>query len=176
MSPARGPFTPFHNGEAMARDEVPACKFADFRQTVLEQVAAGRRVAAFFGAPAAGTAVELWVALADDVEGWLHVARSPLEADRFESLTPDCPQVHWFEREIAEQWGVRPEGHPWLKPMRFHASYRPGQAVWPPEGNGAHLPSVTAFFQMQGEEVHEVAVGPVHAGVIEPGHFRFQCH
>jgi Ni,Fe-hydrogenase III large subunit len=29
---------------------------------------------------------------------------------------------------------------------------------------------------MQGEEVHEVAVGPVHAGVIEPGHFRFQCH
>jgi Ni,Fe-hydrogenase III large subunit len=32
------------------------------------------------------------------------------------------------------------------------------------------------FFQVAGEEVHEVAVGPVHAGVIEPGHFRFQCH
>jgi Ni,Fe-hydrogenase III large subunit len=32
------------------------------------------------------------------------------------------------------------------------------------------------FFQLQGYEVHEVAVGPVHAGVIEPGHFRFQCH
>ena len=35
---------------------------------------------------------------------------------------------------------------------------------------------VTDFFQMAGEEVHEVAVGPVHAGIIEPGHFRFQCH
>jgi Ni,Fe-hydrogenase III large subunit len=35
---------------------------------------------------------------------------------------------------------------------------------------------VTDFFQMAGDEVHEVAVGPVHAGVIEPGHFRFQCH
>ena len=35
---------------------------------------------------------------------------------------------------------------------------------------------VTDFFQMDGEEVHEVAVGPVHAGIIEPGHFRFQCH
>jgi Ni,Fe-hydrogenase III large subunit len=32
------------------------------------------------------------------------------------------------------------------------------------------------FFQVKGEEVHEVAVGPVHAGIIEPGHFRFQCH
>jgi Ni,Fe-hydrogenase III large subunit len=32
------------------------------------------------------------------------------------------------------------------------------------------------FFQLQGDEVHEVAVGPVHAGIIEPGHFRFQAH
>jgi Ni,Fe-hydrogenase III large subunit len=35
---------------------------------------------------------------------------------------------------------------------------------------------VTDFFRVEGEEIHEVAVGPVHAGVIEPGHFRFQCH
>ena len=35
---------------------------------------------------------------------------------------------------------------------------------------------MTDFFQVEGEEVHEVAVGPVHAGIIEPGHFRFQCH
>ena len=32
------------------------------------------------------------------------------------------------------------------------------------------------YYQVSGEEVHEVAVGPVHAGIIEPGHFRFQCH
>src|SRR5207245_832724 len=31
-------------------------------------------------------------------------------------------------------------------------------------------------YRIEGDEVHEVAVGPVHAGVIEPGHFRFQCH
>jgi len=35
---------------------------------------------------------------------------------------------------------------------------------------------VMETFRMEGEGVHEVAVGPVHAGVIEPGHFRFQCH
>src|ERR1051325_2237493 len=35
---------------------------------------------------------------------------------------------------------------------------------------------VADFYRIEGDEVHEVAVGPVHAGVIEPGHFRFQCH
>jgi Ni,Fe-hydrogenase III large subunit len=39
-------------------------------------------------------------------------------------------------------------------------------------GNG---PAVTDFFRVDGREIHEVAVGPVHAGIIEPGHFRFQC-
>lgn len=77
----------------------------------------------------------------------------------YPSLTLEHPQAHWFEREFFEQWGVRPEGHPWLKPVRF------------PQGH----PGLTDFFQVQGEEIHEVAVGPVHAGVIEPGHFRFQC-
>jgi Ni,Fe-hydrogenase III large subunit len=80
--------------------------------------------------------------------------------DAYPALTPDCPQAHLFEREIAEQWGIRPEGHPWLKPVRF------------PRGN----PGVVEYFKVGGKEVHEVAVGPVHAGIIEPGHFRFQCH
>ena len=95
------------------------------------------------------------------------------------------PQAHWFEREIAEQWGVRPEGHPWLKPIRFHKSYRgsgTGIRPWTLQfcdeiETGEMLNSgVTNFFSMDGDEIHEVAVGPVHAGIIEPGHFRFQCH
>ena len=97
-------------------------------------------------------------------------------ARRYPALTPDCPQAHWFEREIAEQWGVAPEGHPWLKPIRFHRSYRPGRDAWGRAAGEPILPGVTDFFRVEGEEVHEVAVGPVHAGVIEPGHFRFQCH
>ena len=40
----------------------------------------------------------------------------------------------------------------------------------------ATIPGEYPFFVVEGEEVHEVAVGPVHAGIIEPGHFRFQCH
>jgi Ni,Fe-hydrogenase III large subunit len=68
-----------------------------------------------------------------------------------------------------------PIGHPWLKPIRFHRSYR-NRDAWSRTETDEVLPSVTEFFRVEGIEVHEVAVGPVHAGVIEPGHFRFQCH
>ncbi len=104
-------------------------------------------------------------------------AMTTLESDRFPSMTPDCPQVHLFEREIAEQYGVRPDGHPWFKPVRFHASYRPGHDAWGQADRASRRSSASpTFIRVEGEEIHEVAVGPVHAGVIEPGHFRFQCH
>ena len=125
--------------------------------------------------PRAAT-VDLYAVLADSARGLLRVGKTTLDADRFPSLTPDCPQVHLFEREIAEQYGVRPEGHPWFKPVRFHASYRPGHDAWGRKPGEAPVIGVTDFYRVEGEEIHEVAVGPVHAGVIEPGHFRFQCH
>ncbi|HEU5397208.1 MAG TPA: hydrogenase, partial [Verrucomicrobiae bacterium] len=53
---------------------------------------------------------------------------------------------------------------------------RPGHDAWNRPSNEPIEPGVTNFFSMDGEEIHEVAVGPVHAGIIEPGHFRFQCH
>ena len=63
--------------------------------------------------------------LADAARSVLRVGRTVLDGDQYPALTPECPQAHLFEREIAEQYGVRPEGHPWLKPVRFHHSYRP---------------------------------------------------
>lgn len=160
---------------AAGLDEVPRLRFDDFREAVTEGVRAGGRVAALFGAPRPGEALSLYAVLVQPASGTLSVITTEV-GDSYPSLTPACPQVHCFEREIAEQWGVRPEGHPWLKPLRFHASYRPGRDAWGREGGSEVPPSVADFFRMEGEEVHEVAVGPVHAGIIEPGHFRFQCH
>jgi Ni,Fe-hydrogenase III large subunit len=157
-------FATLRNGQSLPRSQVPALDFAAFREAILMRVDHGERVAAFFGdAPTAGV-VDLYVVLADSVTALLRVAYSRLSGPSFPSLTPACPQVHLFEREIFEQFGVRPEGHPWLKPVRFPPS--PAPAVC----------GVMDYFRVHGEEVHEVAVGPVHAGVIEPGHFRFQCH
>jgi Ni,Fe-hydrogenase III large subunit len=150
---------PARNGESVPRADVPRLELGALRREILDGVAAGQRVAAFFGTRA-DDGIELTLVLAHDADGLLHLGRSLVRAQSFPSLTPECAQVHLFEREIFEQHGLRPEGHPWLKPVRFPSS-RVG---------------VTDFFRVEGEEVHEVAVGPVHAGVIEPGHFRFQCH
>jgi len=165
---------PLYNGQAVAAGEVPVFDPARFRDLVVRAVSDGGRIVSFFGAPSGVDTVRLYAVLAGNLSGGLAILATDV-TDRYPALTPDCEQAHWFEREIAEQWGVRPEGHPWLKPIRFHHSYRPGHDAWG-RGNGPLRPSVTDFFRVEGEEVHEVAVGPVHAGVIEPGHFRFQCH
>jgi Ni,Fe-hydrogenase III large subunit len=176
MNPAAA-FTPLRPGHALARADVAELPLAEFQRSVVDAVAGGQRIAALFGdAPDADGPVGLYVVLADSPRALLHLARTRVEGDRLPSLTPDCPQAHLFEREFAEQYGVRPDGHPWLKPVRFHASYRPGHDAWGRKPGQAPVIGVTDFYQVDGEEVHEVAVGPVHAGVIEPGHFRFQCH
>jgi Ni,Fe-hydrogenase III large subunit len=143
-----------------------------FRRTVFDGVASGGRVLALFGLPGNG-GPSLCAVLGRDRDGRLALAVTEPLGESYPSLTPDCPQVHLFEREIAERWGLIPEGHPWLKPVR-----RLPVAGCLPLSPGASPPAPIAidFFKVQGEEVHEVAVGPVHAGIIEPGHFRFQCH
>ena len=171
------------NGRVLALKDVPLFGPSAFREWLVRGVRdKGRRVASYFGMaanPASGPAAEgigLVAVLADDANGRLFVARSTCDGTAFESVVPAVAQAHLFEREIGEQYGVTFEGHPWFKPVRFHHSYRPGHDAWGRSTDAAIPPGVTEFFRVEGVEVHEVAVGPVHAGVIEPGHFRFQCH
>jgi Ni,Fe-hydrogenase III large subunit len=165
----------FRNGDTAALAEISIATTADFREQILQATENGARIASLFGQPAGADRVRLFAVLANDAEGQLTLCSTEV-ADSYPSLTPSCAQAHWFEREIAEQWGVRPEDHPWLKPIRFHKSYRTGHDAWNRPAENPVEPGVTNFFSMDGDEIHEVAVGPVHAGIIEPGHFRFQCH
>jgi Ni,Fe-hydrogenase III large subunit len=165
------------NGRAIDRGSIPELSLSDFREVILQGVEQGQRVSALFASTAdRDKTVRLHLVLADDRNANLRLATTSVDSDRFDSLTPQCPQVHLFEREIAEQYGVKPEGHPWFKPVRFHRSYRPGHDAWGRTADTLPIVGVTDFYRVEGDEVHEVAVGPVHAGVIEPGHFRFQCH
>jgi Ni,Fe-hydrogenase III large subunit len=163
------------NASAIPTADIPLLATIAFRRTVIAAVREGARLVALFGTPIDGRQLRLYVVLGDDSNGSLHVVATEV-SDRYESLTPECPPAHGFERELAEQWGVVPVGHPWLKPLRFHASYVEGRDAWGRKPGASILPGVTDFYQVEGEEAHEVAVGPVHAGIIEPGHFRFQCH
>lgn len=161
--------------EPVAVAEIPAVDVGVFRRAVLEAVAEGCRISALYGAPQGDGGVRLFCVLADDRAGELRLLSADA-GEAYPALTPDCSQAGGFEREIAEQWGVVPRGHPWLKPLRFQRSYRAGRDAWGREGEAPPAPSVMDFFRVAGEGIHEVAVGPVHAGIIEPGHFRFQCH
>jgi len=167
---------PLRNGRAIDLDRVPRLDLEQFRDVVLGCRDRQRRVVALFGSGAAAAGVEIIVLLAADREGLLDVVRSVVPGDAFESMTGGCAQVHLFEREIAEEWGLVPEGHPWLKPVRFVRSRRPGKDAWGRADADTPVVGVMDYYRVEGEEVHEVAVGPVHAGVIEPGHFRFQCY
>jgi len=164
------------NGRAISRGDVPHLEMGAFREVILGARARTRRVSALFAAPGAGERLDLYAVLAVDGEAQLEVTSTTVEDDAFDSMTPGCPEVHLFEREIAEQWGVLPRGHPWLKPVRFVRSRRPGKDAWGRSGTEEPLIGVMDFYRVEGDEVHEVAVGPVHAGVIEPVHFRFQCY
>ncbi len=164
----------FRHGIAVPLADLALLDYVEFCSSLLEEVADGARVASYFGL-AVGEAIEIYAILAYDWRGGLALLRTRVNGS-FRSLTPDCPQLHLFERELAEQFGVRPEGHPWLKPVRFHAPWIDAADIWGRPAGEHPIPGDMEFYRVEGEEVHEVAVGPVHAGVIEPGHFRFQCH
>jgi len=164
----------FRHGASVPLAELPRLDFPEFRQSLLQEVAADARVASFFGQPTVD-GLDLFAILGHDWKGEMALLRTCV-GNSYPSLTPDCPQLHLFERELAEQYGVRPEGHPWLKPVRFHNSWVDTADIWGRDPRQHPIPGDMDFYRVEGEEVHEVAVGPVHAGVIEPGHFRFQCH
>lgn len=148
-----------HNGASFACPEpVTVDRLHD---QLRAELAAGERVVAYF-ATGAPPDVHLTLVVADDDAGQLRVATARTDATKIPSLSREHTQLHLFEREIWEQTGLGLDRHPWLKPLRFT---RPGDQV-----------GVMEYYQIEGEAVHEVGVGPVHAGIIEPGHFRFQCH
>jgi Ni,Fe-hydrogenase III large subunit len=155
------PFLATGNAAAVAIAAIPVADTSAFHRAVLAAIDEGRRLLLLVGLSQDADGTRLLAALADDSSAEIGLIATNV-ADSFPSLTPDCPAAHYFEREIHEQWKTRPEGHPWLKPVRFP---RGGPAI-----------GGVDFFEVSGVEIHEVAVGPVHAGIIEPGHFRFNCH
>jgi Ni,Fe-hydrogenase III large subunit len=104
---------------------------------------------------------------------------SPLDKSSYNSLTAVLPQVHWFERVNWDMFGILPENHPRLKPVLLHEPYAkdffPLRTTETPHSSTFRTPEQYQFLQVRGEGVYEIPVGPIHASVIEPGHFRFSC-
>ncbi|TAK44132.1 MAG: NADH dehydrogenase subunit [Saprospiraceae bacterium] len=123
-------------------------------------------VVSYFGVPE-GEAVRVFSCIANDATAEIYLSSTRMEPSKtYPSLSKHRLAFQKFEREIHENYGVGYSGHPWLKPLRFPFN-RTDKA-----SQIANYP----FFRIESEELHEVGVGPIHAGIIEPGHFRFICN
>ncbi len=94
------------------------------------------------------------------------------------SLTTLIPAANWHEREMQDLFGIRPVGHPDPRPLVVHDGWPRGEFPLRKAFDGSrHLPVEPAeefpHLVAEGEGVFEIPVGPIHAGIIEPGHFRF---
>jgi len=101
----------------------------------------------------------------------------PAAAARFASLATRSFAASRFEREIHDLFGLVPEGHPDLRRLALHqywpAGYYPLRRDVAPRTDFVDAGEPFPFRRVEGEGIFEITVGPVHAGIIEPGHFRF---
>ena len=161
------------NGVAVGLSEVPSLATPDFRDACVSAIEFGGRLCALTVVGSESPEApgrQMLALLADDAESRLGFLRTRVpDSGAYRALSADVAQAQGFEREILEDFGLVPEGHPWPKPLRRHDD------LAGTDGEGSRS-GAYPFFTVEGASVHEVAVGPVHAGIIEPGHFRFQCH
>jgi Ni,Fe-hydrogenase III large subunit len=114
-----------------------------------------------------GKMIRLICSIADDIDHSIMVSSSSVrEEDSLVSFSAKNLAFEKFERELHENFGIGYNDHPWLKPVRYSEN----------RADKSKIIAEYPFFNIASEELHEVGVGPVHAGIIEPGHFRFVCN
>ena len=150
-------------------NEIPTAGYAEFYEDLAERLADERyHIGHYFALPD-GDVLRAYCLLLDDTEHRVLVASYAIgyyDTPLLPSLTARHPQVHPFEREITERYGVRFADMPWNKPLRFPFDrYDRSSSI-------DNYP----FYTIEGASLHEVNVGPIHAGIIEPGAFRFICN
>jgi Ni,Fe-hydrogenase III large subunit/Ni,Fe-hydrogenase III component G len=95
----------------------------------------------------------------------------------FPSLAPEVPSAGWYEREMQDMLGLVPIGHPDPRPLVLYDDWPEGEFPLRKDFDGSkrvpRSPRPYPYRRVEGEGVFEIPVGPIHAGVIEPGHFRF---
>ena len=156
------------NNQAIPVSSIPELPYDSFldNNIALMDNHTGRHCVLFFGFREEG-AIRLVCCIADDDEHNIIISSARVKPDaHINSLTALNFNFEKFEREINENFGIIYTDHPWLKPVRYP------EVRFDRSRTMENYP----FFGIESEELHEVGVGPVHAGIIEPGHFRFVCN
>jgi Ni,Fe-hydrogenase III large subunit len=147
----------------------------EWRQLAQDLAAAGARLLTLWASCDGQNALSVRAAFLAGHAGLIvNLPLADLDA-RYPGIEDCFPAAARVQRAMADLSGVRstdPDTRPWLRHAAWSHSYRP--LVDPPQSAGAALVvDAYEFVKVDGDGVHEIAVGPVHAGIIEPGHFRF---
>ncbi len=161
-------YATLNNNQRVPSDSIPVLKYEVFMETVLLSLMKEKQnhCVNYFGFPV-GNNIKLICCIADDKNGSINVLSSLVKPNQnLPSFSAHNFAFEKYEREIHENFGLQFAGHPWLKPLRYSSSrFDKNKTI-------ANYP----FYSIESEELHEVGVGPIHAGIIEPGHFRFICN
>jgi len=109
----------------------------------------------------------------DSTGGGFIPASVQVEGALYPALSPARPAAAWFERMIADLWGHQAEGGTDSRPWLDHGKWDQHAPLSPQATPSLTAPELPEFLPFEGEDLHQIPVGPVHAGIIEPGHFRF---
>ena len=136
----------------------------------------GRLLALWGSASAPASTVSAAYVIADGLI-WLEL-RLQDDMTSYPDLVPIFPAAGRMQRALADLSGIRAEGakdqRPWLNHGAWPAGHFPlAQRAEAAQTFAAEPLIDYPFVHVEGDGVHEIAVGPVHAGIIEPGHFRF---
>jgi Ni,Fe-hydrogenase III large subunit len=97
--------------------------------------------------------------------------------EEFPSISKNIHEASGYERKIKTFFGLNPAGHPNPRPMILHENWPANKFPLRKDFNWQERPEEARgsyeFQKVKGEGIYEIPVGPVHAGIIEPGHFRF---
>ena len=154
---------------AISLKDIPEVEYAALYNDLKERLKQDNYHVAHYFATPDGNDLRFYLILLDDAEHKVMVATFAMEyydEVALPSLTALHPAMHVYEREIAELYNVEFDSMPWNKPLRFPFNRR----------NRNSTMDNYPFYTIEGESLHEVNVGPIHAGIIEPGAFRFICN
>ncbi|HPI46464.1 MAG TPA: NADH dehydrogenase subunit [Tenuifilaceae bacterium] len=157
-----------NNNQALPLKDIPEQSYYTFLEININMLNNNplRHCVNYFGFEQNGS-IRLICCIADDSTHQIYLSSSVVnKGTTLNSFTKHNLNFEKFEREIHENFNIKYTDHPWFKPVRY-ADNRVDKSE-----TVANYP----FFGFDSEELHEVGVGPVHAGIIEPGHFRFICN
>jgi Ni,Fe-hydrogenase III large subunit len=156
------------NNQSVPVSDIPEISYNAFLilNTGMVAETTGRHCVNYYGYKV-NEKIKLICCIAGDMDHVIYVSSCLVESNmELPSFTAKNLCFEKFEREIHENFGIKYTDHPWLKPVRYaHDRFDKNETI-------ANYP----FYSIDSEELHEVGVGPIHAGVIEPGHFRFICN